>query len=150
MALILMRKILENLELVLTGAGLLVIFVVHLIFRGNENSWMLSAVTAVAVGVLHGFIFWLVRRRQRTIRRRALQEAEQMLKDVVNNQLCVITFAVEMHKREEISFKTAHEHITDSVGKVHVVLNDLSEESLELWKSKYKKGLPPMDPGHAL
>ncbi|CAM3002297.1 hypothetical protein [Rariglobus hedericola] len=142
-----MRKFFENLELILTAAGLLVIFAVHWIFQQSEHPWALTAATAIAVGVLHGVIFWIVRTRQRRIRQRTLEDAERMLKDIVNNQLCVIIFAADMHKKDQMPFKTAHAHITSSVTAIHGMLDNLSEESLNLWKLKYKRGLPPEPSG---
>ncbi|MBC8039116.1 MAG: hypothetical protein H7Y06_01090 [Opitutaceae bacterium] len=133
-----MQKIIQNLELVLTAAGLLVIFGVHFIFDETYGgSWMIAAVTAIAVGIIHGLIFWLVRRRQHHIRRRALAEAKRMLKDIVNNQLCVIQFSADLQNRDHAPIKDAHARITASVGHINAALNEISEESLDLWKKKY-------------
>lgn len=136
-----MRKILENLELVLTAAGLVVIFAVHYIWENSEteSSWMLAAITATAVGIIHGFIFWLVRRRQRHLRRLALDEARHMLKDIVNNQLCVIQFSVDLQKHDLVALKDARERISTSIARIKSSLDDISEESLHLWKQKYSK-----------
>lgn len=133
-----MQKIVQNLELVLTAAGLVVIFAVHFIFEETYGgSWMIAAVTAIAVGVIHGLIFWLVRRRQRHIRSRALEEAKRMLKDIVNNQLCIIQFSADLQQRDQAPIKDAHARITTSVGHINAALNEISEESLDLWKKKY-------------
>lgn len=134
-----MRKIIENLELVLTTAGVLVIFLVHFIWgeSAEANSWMLAAITATAVGIVHGAIFWVVRRRQRATRRHALADARRMLKDIVNNQLCVIQFTADLQSREQLAIKDAHARISSSVQQINVTLNDISEESLSMWKGKY-------------
>jgi len=137
----LMQKIIENLELVLTAAGLLVIFLVHFIWESSqtEKSWLLAAVTATAVGIIHGILFWLVRRRQRQVRRLALDEAQRMLKDIVNNQLCVIQFSADLQKKDPVALKDAHERISDSVARINATLEGISEESLDIWKRKYSK-----------
>ena len=134
-----MRKLIEHLELVLTAAGLLVIFIVHFIWgvSAEANSWMLAAITATAVGIIHGVIFWLVRRRQRLIRRHALTEVSRMLKDIVNNQLCVIQFTADLQSKEQVVIKDAHARISTSVHQINVALNNISEESLSMWKGKY-------------
>jgi 4-amino-4-deoxy-L-arabinose transferase-like glycosyltransferase len=139
-----MRKILENLELVLTAAGLLVIFTAHILFHSSADpgSWKVSALTATAVGVLHGVIFWLVRRRQRGIRRETLRDVERMLKDIINNQLCIIAFTSEMQKADPSSVLDANNRITQSVRRIHTSLEGISEESLNLWKSQYGNLLP--------
>ncbi len=136
-----MRKILENLELVLTAAGLLVIFAVHFIWESSEteSSWLLAAITATAVGIIHGILFWLVRSRQRHVRRVALDEAQRMLKDIVNNQLCVIQFSADLQKKDPVALKDAHERISSSVARINATLEDISEESLDIWKQKYSK-----------
>ena len=53
------------------------------------------------VGVVHGFVIWIIRRQQRLIRRNTLAEAQQMLKDVINNQLVV------MQNNHEVRLNTA-------------------------------------------
>lgn len=138
-----MTKILENLELLLTAAGLLVIFAVHYIWEKNDdtNSWMLAAATATAVGVIHGVIFWLVRRRQRHVRRLALSEARHMLKDIVNNQLCVIQFTSDLPKSDPFAARQAGERITESIRQINATLDNISEESLIVWKQKYAKAV---------
>ena len=40
--------------------------------------------------MLHGGIFWAIRRRQRRIRQQAILEIREMLADVVKNQLAII------------------------------------------------------------
>lgn len=49
-----------------------------------------TAVTALGISVLHGLIFWVVRRRQRRVRQEAIVEIREMLADVVKNQLAAI------------------------------------------------------------
>lgn len=132
-----MQKIVQNLELVLTAAGLLVIFGVHFVGKSHGGSWMIAAITATAVGAIHGLIFWLVRSRQRHIRIRALEEAKRMLKDIVNNQLCIIQFSADLQSRDAACVKDAHSRISASVGHINSALNEISEESLDLWKKKY-------------
>lgn len=134
-----MQRILENLELILTAAGLLVIFAVHSIWDGG--TWLVAAGTATAVGVIHGVIFWLVRRRQRKVRRIALEEAQHMLRDLVNNQLCVIQFTADMQTGTPESVETARARITESVRTISSTLEGISEESLSRWSQKY--AMPP-------
>ena len=137
-----MRKVLENLELILTAAGLLVIFAVPHFWPHQPldgNTWKITAITAIAVGILHGLIFWAVRRRQRTIRAQALGDAEAMLKDIVNNQLAVIRFTADVQQREGVAIKEASARINNSVAKIHAALENISEESLKQWKDKHSR-----------
>ena len=70
-----MRHFVDNIELYLSAAGLVVV-------------WAVAAV--LGVSVLHGAIFWVVRRRQRRIRAQSVHEIREMLTDQVKNQLAVM------------------------------------------------------------
>jgi len=82
------NALLRHLELVLSAVGVLVIFVVPMVFfRQPTLRWEAAAVTAAAVGVIHGLIFYAVRRRQRLIRRDTIREMQLVVDDIVRNQL---------------------------------------------------------------
>jgi len=86
-----LNVILRHLELVLSAIGVLVIFAVPMVFfRQPSLRWEAAAVTAAAVGVIHGIIFYAVRRRQRLIRRDTIREMQLVVDDIVRNQLTVI------------------------------------------------------------
>ncbi len=139
-----MKSLLENLELILTFAGLAVIFAVSLFLGiGNPSYWPILTITAAMVGVLHGFIFWIIRRRQRLIRRKTLFEAQQMLKDVINNQLAVIQISHEVRSNNASVTQEANERMIASIRLISDALRDISEESLSRWHSKY--GYRPND-----
>jgi uncharacterized YccA/Bax inhibitor family protein len=89
------QRFLKYLELLLTAAGVLVVIVVFAVFR-HIAPWKAAAMCAVAVGVLHGFIFFSVRSAQRKARNRALQEIRGTLDDLVRNKLQVVLFAAEV------------------------------------------------------
>ena len=134
-----MKTLFENLELVLTCAGMLVISGVSLLIgMSNPGYWPLLSVTAATVGVLHGFIFWIVRRRQREVRRKTLSEAQQMLRDVINNQLAVIQMTHEAPRADDVAMKDANQRITQSIGLISEALKNISEESLQRWRSQYR------------
>jgi uncharacterized membrane protein SirB2 len=81
----------NHIELWLSGVGLLLIFGVAF-FMGSSGAafWRLIAIIAVGIGVVHGLIFWAVRRRQRRVRRQSIREIRQMLSDVLKNKLATI------------------------------------------------------------
>lgn len=128
-------------ELWLSAAGLVVILGTPLLFaEGQADWWRITALTALGVGVLHGLIFWLVRRRQRQIRREAIREIRVMLSDIVNNQLAVIlTSASQMPSRPEEQQLLAE--IGTSIDTVSRLVQDLSEESLQAWQRRYAGSL---------
>jgi predicted membrane channel-forming protein YqfA (hemolysin III family) len=90
-----MKTFLSNyMELVFTALGLLVILAVPALFLHHSPvyPWKIAAVTATAVGVIHGLLFYGVRRREREARSRLLHEVRG-LADVLCNQLQVVMLA---------------------------------------------------------
>ena len=54
--------LLKHLEIILSVAGVIVVFTVSwLFFHAPYARWQAAAITAVAVGLLHGFIFYTER-----------------------------------------------------------------------------------------
>lgn len=131
----------KHIELWLSGVGLLVIFGVSMI-AGSTNLafWRLIAIIAVAIGILHGLIFWAVRRRQRQVRRQSIREIQQMLSDVLKNKLA----AINMYLPEEESQELVEQElngIRNSIEAIADEVNNLSEESIEGWKEHYGDAL---------
>jgi len=90
-----MQKLLEYLELILTGAGILVVLIFFAIFR-NISPWKAAAISALAVGTLHGIIFFAVRSAQRSARNNSIRSIRHTLDDLVRNKLQVVLFATEI------------------------------------------------------
>ena len=138
----LMKFILRYLELIFTAIGLLVIFGVTALIRpAGTSAWVVAAISATSVGVIHGILFWLIRRRQRETRRVALLEVERMLRDIVLNQLAIIRISVELQHTPAV-FKDprlALENVEKAIDVIHTTLCELSEESLARWKSHYRQ-----------
>lgn len=133
-----MKFFLRHLELFLTAAGLVVIFGVTALFHpAGSNPWAVAAVTAIAVGVIHGVLFWLVRQRQRHVRQAALSDAQRMLRDVVNNQLAVIRLGIDLHGATGASSRAAIGRLEEAVAAINLAIGDVSEESLARWQSRY-------------
>lgn len=133
-----MKFFLDNLELILSLVGLLVIWSIpSFVFRGHDI-WKVTAATAITVGLLHGVIFWLVRRRQRKVRRESIKELQMMLRDVVNNQLTIIMASASRPDPKSV------ERVQNSVQRISDLLNTLSEESLSGWKERYKRAFEQM------
>jgi hypothetical protein len=134
-----MKILLRHLELILTAAGLLVIFgATALVHPAGTSSWTVAAITAISVGVLHGVLFWVVRQRQRQIREVALAETERMLRDVVANQLAVIRLSIGMpDDPASAPTRVAVDQIEKAILGIHETISDVSEESLARWHSRY-------------
>ena len=74
------RWFLNNIELVLTAVGIGVILLSG--FVASRSAFSLETATAVSatlVGVVHGILFWLLRRRQRWVRQEAIRQIREML-----------------------------------------------------------------------
>jgi len=94
-----MQTVLRYLEVVLTVAGVAVVAIVFLIFR-DVAPWKAAAICAVAVGVVHGLVFFLVRNSQRQARKVALDDIRQTLDDLIRNKLQVVLFASEIQHED--------------------------------------------------
>lgn len=126
-----------HIELWLSAAGLLVIFGVPAIVGSSGLLlWRLIAIIAVGVGVLHGFIFWAVRRRQRQVRRQSIREIQQMLSDVLKNKLAAINMYLPEEENQEL-VEQELEGIRNSIEDIAAEVDNLSEESIEGWKYHY-------------
>ena len=133
-----MKFFLRQLELIFTVAGLAVIFGVAAVFTPSGMShWRVAAITAALVGVIHGVLFWLVRRRQREARRAAIADLQWMLQDIINNQLAVIETMATLREARPAEAQRACGYISRSVRTISEALNHLSEESLQKWQDKY-------------
>ena len=135
-----MKNFVENIELWLSGAGLLVVWIASVILApGSDDVWKVAAVTALGVSVLHGALFWVVRRRQRRIRRASIYEIREMLTDGVLNELAVIQMFLPQDRGDEADM--AVEGIKDSVTNISTLVDGLSEESLTEWKAEYREAV---------
>jgi uncharacterized membrane protein SirB2 len=94
-----MRLFLKYLELILTVAGVVVVVIFFSVFRGIAP-WKAAALSAVAVGVLHGAIFFAVRSAQRHTRNKELRLIRQTLNDLMRNKLQAVMFAAEIKNQD--------------------------------------------------
>ena len=130
---------LRYLELLLTAAGLAVIIAAStFIHPEGVSRWMVTAITAIVVGVIHGLLFWAVRHRQRLVRRHALAETQHMLRDIVNNQLAIIRMDLDL-ANQPAGGATARslDHMQRAIDTISQTLDNVNEESLARWQSHY-------------
>jgi len=127
----------KHIELWLSGVGLLLIFGVAF-FMGSSGVafWRLIALIAVGIGIVHGFIFWAVRRRQRQVRRQSIREIQQMLSDVLKNKLAAINMYLPEEENQEM-VKQELDGIRSSIEDIAGEVENISEESIEGWKEHY-------------
>jgi hypothetical protein len=140
------RHLLENLELWLSSVGVAVVFIAPIVLLRRESSaaqtvdagtyWRTAWITAMIIAVLHGIIFWGVRRRQRCVRADLLLQVRMMLSDVVNNDLQVITLGLSQHP-ELVRERAALAKMEKAVRRITAAVDDVSEESLQSWRDRY-------------
>ena len=137
--------LLRNLELIFTLAGLLVIFgVTWLVHPPSMTPWAVAAITATVVSIIHGSLFWAVRHRQRLVRRDALADAQRMLRDIVMNQQAIIRINADLqNSAARNDTAVAFARLEKAMNVIDLTLNELSEESLSRWRSRYNFSTPP-------
>lgn len=129
------RFLINNIELILSAAGIVVIIVVpNILVSFVGDVWRIATVTATVVGVLHGIIFWLIRRRQRQLRAEAVKEIKAMLNEVVKDQLSIIMVNAQLARPEEKRMQ----QIQQSVDRIVDSVDHLSQESLMRWQQVYE------------
>ncbi len=134
-----MKFFLKYLEILFTLAGLAVIFLAVLLFSpGGASPWRVAAIAATLVGVIHGVLFWLIRRRQRQLRRIVITDLQAMLKDMIDNQLAVILAMSNLREAHAEETKRAGDYISRSVSTISEALQHMSDESLRKWIVKYR------------
>jgi uncharacterized membrane protein SirB2 len=127
----------NHIELWLSGVGLAIIFGVGLFGDASGLAfWRLIAFIAVGIGIVHGFIFWAVRRRQRQVRRQSIHEIQQMLSDVLKNKLAAINMYLPEEENQELVEQELN-GIRTSIEDIAEEVENISEESIEGWKEHY-------------
>ena len=96
----------------------------------------MAAITAIGVGLLHGLIFWVIRRRQRVVRQQSIEEIREMLGDVVKNKLSVIDMYLPADDGQDV-VEAQLDGIRETIEQISVHVDTLSEESIKDWKTKY-------------
>jgi hypothetical protein len=137
-----LRKIVShlarNFELYLMGTSVALALTVPLAIEVTTDDREL-AVTALAACVVQGVVFWLVRRRFRRVRREIIAELRAMLKDRINNQLTIVLMSVTQRGYRDV--RTERELLEAAIAATTAVsreLEELSIESLRMWKAKYR------------
>ncbi len=129
------RLFLDNLELWFSGAGLAVVAAGAALAPPGTDVWLIAALTALAVSVIHGVIFWIVRRRQRQIRHHAIAEIKEVLADVVKNDLAAI--GLYLSAENEVTFREHLDGIHSTLSDIAAQVDELSKERLAAWRERY-------------
>ncbi len=132
-----MKRFIDNIELWLSAAGLLVVWgAAAVLGPTGVGVWQIAAVTALGVSVLHGLIFWVVRRRQRLIRSESVHTIREMLTDQVSNQLAIMRMWIP-DDADRAALEAHFDGIDTSISEIDQMVNGLSEEKLRAWETTY-------------
>ena len=127
-----MKYFLKNVEIHLSIVGILVILLIPSLFAKNDiGKWRIAAITAVLVGAVHGFLFWIIRSRQRNVRNETISAVQNKLLDIVNNNLLIINLGIEKLSSNKEEPKQALEDTKSAITNISSALKSLSEESLK-------------------
>jgi uncharacterized membrane protein (Fun14 family) len=140
------RWFLNNIELVLTAVGIGVILLSG--FVASRSAFSLETATAVSatlVGVVHGILFWLLRRRQRQVRREAIRQIREMLEDLGKNRLQTIKMSLYMvqarQPEQEERTRKSFDRVYQILAEMSTLIDHISEESLAGWRHRYRQTL---------
>lgn len=129
-----MKAFFLHLELALTAAGLLVIWTVPQLVAGpGSHPWQVTAWTAIGVGVTHGVLFWVVRRRQRHTRERVLAQSRCMLHEIGQNHvaaLLTLSAGASPSERERLG------GVMDALAFLDGLLDSLTDDGLREWAAR--------------
>jgi hypothetical protein len=127
-----MKYLLRYLELILTAVGVVVVFLVFALFP-SAYPWKPAAICAVAVAVVHGIIFYIVRSRQQEARCKEVFSIREMLDDMVSNKLDVVLYPT----KEGDDWKVRAQH---AVWEIQARLNFIEGDG---WRARKRETMEP-------
>ncbi|MFS8813481.1 hypothetical protein NW820_12480, partial [Synechococcus sp. R55.7] len=105
-------------------------------FVASRSAFSLETATAVSatlVGVIHGILFWLLRRRQRQVRREAIGQIREMLEDLGKNRLQTIKMSLYMvqarQPEQEERTRQSFDRVYQILAEMSTLIDHISEES---------------------
>lgn len=148
------RTFLGNIELILTAVGLLLIFLIGIIASPiGIPFWIATAISATMVGIIHGILFWLLRRRQRRVRQEAIGQIREMLEDLAKNRLQTIKMSLHMIQLQqpdlEEQVQKKFDKVYEMIQDVTVIVDHISHESLVHWRHRYQQTIGRIEGEHA-
>jgi two-component system CheB/CheR fusion protein len=100
------RVFLEYIELWLSALGLVLIWAIPQLLTPTEGDrWRITAITAIAIGIIHGILFWIVRRRRQKIKAQThalIEQENARLEERVSERTCQLrNLAAELAMAEQ-------------------------------------------------
>lgn len=125
------RHFLAYIELYLSAVGLILILTLpQVFFRTSLETWQAAAIIATIIGVLHGFIFWAIRRRQETLQRETIGEIREGLQEALRNQLSIMLVYAYLGAHSD-NRDHALRQINDASDNIVALLDNLTPDMLQ-------------------
>ncbi|MEX1277085.1 MAG: hypothetical protein WEE20_14195 [Bacteroidota bacterium] len=117
--------------------ALIIIGVPLLLDPRPDQLWQPTLISSILVVLIYFLFISQVKKWERAIREQAVQEIRRMLRDVVNNKLSVIMINASLAQAISDDDARKLQSVMDTVQKISDDLENLSTDSLDLWRKKY-------------
>ncbi len=117
--------------------ALIIIGVPLLLDPHSDQLWQSTLISSLLVVFLYFIFLAQVKKRERSIREQAIQDIRRMLRDVVNNKLSVIMINASLTQTVSEDDARKVQSVLDTVQKISDDLENLSIDSVDLWRKKY-------------
>ena len=117
--------------------SLIIIGVPLLLDPHSDQLWQSTLISSLLVVFLYFIFLAQVKKRERSIREQAIQDIRRMLRDVVNNKLSVIMINASLTQTVSEDDARKVQSVLDTVQKISDDLENLSIDSVDLWRKKY-------------
>lgn len=121
--------------------ALIIIGVPPLLDPHSDQLWQSTLISSLLVVSLYFIFLAQVKKRERSIREQAIQDIRRMLRDVVNNKLSVIMINASLTQTISEDDARKVQSVLDTVQKISDDLENLSIDSVDLWRKKYRNPL---------
>lgn len=118
--------------------ALIIIGVPLLLDPHSDQLWQSTLISSLLVVFLYFIFLAQVKKRERSIREQAIQDIRRMLRDVVNNKLSVIMINASLTQTVSEDDARKVQSVLDTVQKISDDLENLSIDSVDLWRKKYR------------
>ena len=121
--------------------ALIIIGVPLLLDPHSDQLWQSTLISSLLVVLLYFVFLAQMKKRERSIREQAIQDIRRMLRDVVNNKLSVIMINASLTQTISEDDARKVQSVLETVQKISDDLENLSIDSVDRWRKKYRNPL---------
>ena len=118
--------------------ALIIIGVPLLLDPHSDQLWRSTLISSLLVVLLYFVFLAQMKKRERSIREQAIQDIRRMLRDVVNNKLSVIMINASLTQTISEDDARKVQSVLETVQKILDDLENLSIDSVDRWRKKYR------------